>query len=249
MKNSVKITLINILIILFISCITPLDKVKTYYTKGEISELQGKSSLALSYYKTALDYTEKIDNSSFFYKNYYKSLIYFKLGDKGKGLKFIETLSNPPLEYENQYLLLKAIYFNENRFFKLSLNISELLLHAKDESLKREGFKIFINSLINLRQNNSISKKEYKSYLNKINKVVLTRYAFPEYHYCYFNLLLNDKSYEKALEEGVLSLEFGLSGSKRKDLLYSLKFIKSVIDKKLLIKYKKFFRRYNVTDN
>jgi len=249
LKNLVKIIFINIFVILFISCITPLDKVKTYYTKGENSESAGNTSLAISYYKTALDYTDKINNSAIFYKNYYKSLIYFKLGNKEKGLKFIETLNNPPSKYENQYLLLKALYFYENRFFKLSLNISELLLNIKDERIRREGFKLFVNSLIALRSNKSIDKKGYKSSVNKLNRVILTRYAFPEYHYYYFNLLLNEKSYEKALEEGFLSLEFGITGKKRKDILYSLKFIKSVIDKNISEKYKTMFRRYNVTDN
>ncbi len=249
MKNLVKIILINFFALFLISCITPLNRVKTLYSKGENSEKAGKIKLALSYYKTALDYTDKISNDYPFLKKYYKSIIYFKLGNKEKGLKFIELLNNPPSAYEDEYLFLKSVYFNENGFYKLSLNISELLLNSKNYEMKTESFKLYSDTLIELYKRKSISEKEYKSKIKKLYKIMCKRYTNPLCHYYIFNLLMNIKSYEKALEEGFLSLDFGLSGEEKKDLIYSLRFMKSAIDNKLLKKYELFFRRYNVTDN
>ncbi len=248
MKNYLKLLFIASFSLLLSFCVSSHIKIKELYYKAKNYQRAGDTKNAIACYKTIINSAEKEELSPFL-KVYYKAISYLEIGEEEKALKEIETISRFSPKYREEFLLLKSIYFQKSGFYEISKNISENLFNSKKREIKLSAAEIFSDSLISLLKTGIIDKKEYFSNIKKITKLLKKDFSSPLIHYYLFSLYLNGEEYKNALREAIISLDFGMNGELKRDLLFSIKFILKKLPPEDKQKYTKLLRRYDATNN
>ncbi len=250
LKNFHKLIILIFLFLTITTCVSQKVKIETIYSKAENLYKTGHMEKAISYYKSVISKVEKSKDLSPFLRSYYKILSYYRIGEIDKALKEIEEIPFPSSFYTDNYLLLKAIYFNELGLNLISKEISENLLYTKNDDILEETILLFSKNIIKLYNSKNLTEKEFLSSIKKIKGVLKKHFTSPIIHYSLFSLYLNNKNYyREALDEAVLSLELGIKGTLKRDLLFSIKYISSKLDESILKNYERILRRYNVTND
>ncbi len=249
LKNFHKFIIPIFLFLTIVACVSQKSKIETIYSKAENLYKAGHTKEAVSYYKSVIKKVENSKDLSPFLNSYYKTISYFRIGEREKAIKVIEKLQLPSSVYIDNYLLLKAIYFNELGLNLISKEISENLLYTKNDDILEEAVILFSKNIIKLHNSKNLTEKEFLSSIKKIRGVLKKHFTSPIIHYSLFSLYLNNRNYKEALDEAVLSLELGINGILKKDLLFSIKYISSKLDESVLKNYERILRRYDVTDD
>ncbi len=249
LKNFHKHIILILLFLTSVACVSQKVKIETIYSKAENLYKTGHVEKAISYYKSVISKAEKSKDLSPFLRSYYKILSYYRIGEIDKALKETEDIPFPSSFYTDNYLLLKAIYFNELGLNLISKEISENLLYTKNDDILEEAILLFSKNIIKLHNSKNLIEKEFLSSIKKIKGVLKKHFTSPIIHYSLFSLYLNNKNYKEALDEAVLSLELGIKGTLKRDLLFSIKYISSKLDESILKNYERILRRYNVTND
>jgi len=249
-KNLKNLLIISFALIFF-GCVNPSTKLRNYYNLGLKADRSGDAKLAVRYYKKAMDFISEKKEIKKFYKYYYFALINIRMGNKTKTLSSIENISLTDPKYNDRFLLLKAYYFKEKSLNNVAMDICELLLKSKDENILIKSFQIYAEALIN--SYHSLDEKVYKKRFKNLTKALEKNYIIPELHYYYSNVFLKHGDYIDALNHSILSLEFGAEKKIRKDLIYTIKYLKTKLDKKTISEYNDFIisllRRFNETNH